>query len=114
LYQYADLLQNEPRIGMVRLGYLNLNMQGRVFGYAGKLFWELDRNADPYVFTGHPSLRHRRFREAYGAIPEGLNPGDTELAYAMQYRYGVGSEIVWPAELGEGNWFGHVGEVKSY
>lgn len=113
---YVDLLLNEPRIGMVRMGYLNLNMRGAVFGHMGKLFWELDRTADPYVCTGHPCLRHRRFREAYGAIPAGLNPGETELAYALQYRdAGFGPEIVWPAELGEGsNWFGHIGEAKSY
>lgn len=113
---YVDLLLNESRIGMVRMGYLNLNMRGYVFGHAGKLFWELDRTADPYVCTGHPCLRHRRFREAYGAIPAGLNPGETELAYALQYRDALyGPEIVWPAELGEGtNWFGHIGEVKSY
>jgi hypothetical protein len=113
---YVNLLMNTPRIGMVRMGYLNLGMRGTVFGHMGKLFWELDRTVDPYVCTGHPCLRHRRFREAYGAIPAGLNPGETELAYALQYRDAVfGPEIVWPAELGEGsNWFGHIGEAKSY
>lgn len=114
LTPYAQLLECRPDIGMVRLGYLNLHMRGDVFGENGRLYWLLDRTADPYVFTGHPSLRHRRFREDYGAYPEGLNPGATELGYALQYRNGKGSEIVWPASMGEWGCFAHIGTQKSY
>lgn len=116
LTHYAKLLMDYRDIGMVRMGYLNLNMKGQCIGRDGHLYWLLDRNADSYVFTGHPSLRHRRYREAYGPYPEGLNPGNTELAYASQYRYAQfgGPEIVWPAELGEWGPFGHIGAVQSY
>jgi hypothetical protein len=115
LSAYARLLRDEEQnIGMVRAGYLNLHMQGKVIGYGGALYWRLDRDANPYVFTGHPSLRSRKFYQAYGEYPTGLKPGDTELGYALQYRYGAGPEIVWPAQLGEHGPFGHIGTVKSY
>lgn len=114
LAPYAQLLEERSDIGMVRLGYLNLNMRGSVFGHAGRLYWLLDREADEYVFTGHPSLRHRRYREAYGAYPEGLAPGDTELGYAFQFRMRQGPGIVWPAGMAEYGVFAHIGEKRSY
>ncbi len=114
LTSYARLLTDTPDIGMVRLGYLNLGMAGQVFGYDGKLYWRLERAVNPYVFTGHPSLRHRRFREAYGPYPEGLNPGQTELGYAWLFRSGQGPDIVFPAANGEWGPFGHIGAEKSY
>lgn len=115
LYAYAALLMEDQSIGMVRLGYLNLNMRGTVFGHSGRLYWRLDRDADSYVFTGHPSLRHDRYRMIYGRYPEGFNPGETELAYGMQYRSGNGPDIVWP--VGESEMWGpfsHIGEKQSY
>ena len=66
-----------------------------------------------YAFTGHPSLRHARYRAAYGDYPVGLGPGDTELAYAYQYRVGDGPRIVWPQGYPTGGLFGHIGEVKT-
>lgn len=114
LMPYADMLISNDKVGMVRLGYLNLNVAGRVVGQNGHLYWQLDRNGDPYTFTGHPSLRHRRFMETYGSYPEGLKPGETELAMAWQYRTRTGPEIVWPAALGEGHLFGHIGTIQSY
>ena len=115
LTSYANLLRDmEQNVGMVRLGYLNLGMQGKVFSHGGSLYWRLERDANPYVFTGHPSLRSRKFFEAYGEYPTGLKPGDTELGYAFKYRYGVGPDIVWPARLGEASAFGHIGAIQSY
>lgn len=114
LYRYVCLLGERNELGMVRLGYLNLNMRGAVFGHGGALYWQLDREADPYVFTGHPSLRHQRFRDSYGLYPEGLNPGETELGMALKFRQGRGPGIVWPAALGESGPFAHIGTEKSY
>lgn len=114
LKPYANLLLNNADIGMVRLGYLNLGMKGSTLGFEGHMYWKLQRDADSYVFTGHPSLRHRRFREAYGPYPEGLKPGETELGYAWQYRSGTGPEIVYPADIGIYGPFGHIGQVQSY
>lgn len=118
LYPYACLLMETEEIGMVRLGNLNLDIRGRTWGHGGVLYWKLDK--EPHiegtpVFTGHPSLRHRRYREAYGEYPVGLTPGDTELAYAYQFRIGPqdGPGIVWPADYPPTGYFGHIGEIKT-
>lgn len=118
LYAYACLLMETAEIGMVRLGVLNLDVRGRTWAHGGQLYWKLDR--EPHiegtpVFTGHPSLRHRRYRDAYGPYPEGLTPGDTELAYAYQFRQGSPDApgIVWPAEYQPWGLFGHIGILKT-
>lgn len=116
LYPYAALLMEREDVGMVRLGYLNLNMRGTVFGHNGELFWRLDRECDPYVFTGHPSLRHSRYWNVYGRYPEGLSPGETELSYAYQYRYANvanAPDIVYPVRNLEYGKFAHIGEIKA-
>lgn len=114
LWSYAALLMEEPTIGMVRMGYLNLNMRGSVFGHGGQLYWRLDRTADSYVFTGHPSLRHNRFMDAVGNYPEGLQPGETELAFALKYRERDTPDIAWPVRGIEYGHFSHIGTRKSY
>lgn len=118
LYPYAALLMETTEIGMVRLGILNLDIRGRTWAHNGRVYWKLDR--EPHlegtpVFTGHPSLRHRRYLDAYGPYPEGLGPGDTELAYAYQFRQGTPDApgIVWPAELKPEGVFSHVGTIKT-
>lgn len=118
LYPYAALLMETAEIGMVRLGNLNLDIRGRTWGHGGRVYWKLDK--EPHiegtpVFTGHPSLRHRHYRDAYGPYPEGLGPGDTELAYAFQFRTGPqdGPGIVWPADYPAGGYFGHIGTIKT-
>jgi hypothetical protein len=118
LYPYAALLMERPEIGMVRLGNLNLDIRGRTWGHGGHVYWTLDRiphHEGTPVFTGHPSLRHRRYREAHGLYPEGLKPGETELAYAYQFRQGSHDApgIVWPADYPPTSLFGHIGEVKT-
>lgn len=118
LWQYAALLMETNEIGLVRLGVLNLDIRGRTWAHGGKVYWKLDK--EPHlegtpVFTGHPSLRHRRYLQAYGLYPEGLSPGDTELAYAWQFRIGSPDApgIVWPADYPPLGWFGHIGTVKT-
>lgn len=116
LTPYAYLLMEREDIGMVRLGYLNAGIIGETFGYGGRLYWKLHHEpAQSYelVFTGHPSLRHRRYRQDYGDYETGLVPGDTELAYAYRYRIGSGSWIVWPASYPPEGLFSHIGTVKT-
>jgi hypothetical protein len=118
LYPYAALLMETHEIGMVRLGVLNLDIRGRTWAHGGQVYWKLDKaphiDGTP-VFTGHPSLRHRRYRQAYGDYPVGLGPGDTELAYAWQFRMGAqdGPGIVWPADYPPNGLFGHIGAIKT-
>lgn len=116
LWPYAALLMEDDSVGMVRLGALNTEMKGTSFGHRGAMYWRLERvpshDGTP-VFCGHPSLRHNRYQVSYGSYPEGLTPGDTELAYAYQYRVGNGSSIVWPAELPGRGVFGHIGTIKT-
>lgn len=118
LYPYACLLMETDAIGMVRLGCLNLDIRGRTWAHGSLVYWTLDHaphiDGTP-VFTGHPSLRHRRYRQAYGSYPTGLTPGDTELAYAWQFRIGPqdGPGIVWPADYQALGYFGHIGTVKT-
>lgn len=118
LYPYAALLMETHEVGMVRLGVLNLDVRGRTWAHGGHVYWKLDH--EPHlegtpVFTGHPSLRHRRYRDVYGSYPEGLTPGETELAYAYQFRMGPqdGPGIVWPADYPAQGFFGHIGRVKT-
>jgi len=118
LYPYAALLMETHEVGMVRLGVLNLDMRGRSWAHGGRVYWKLDK--EPHlegtpVFTGHPSLRHRRYRHVYGDYPVGLTPGETELAYAYQFRWGAqdAPAIVWPADYPANGLFGHIGAVKT-
>jgi glycosyltransferase involved in cell wall biosynthesis len=116
LYPYAALLMEREDIAMVRLGYLNPGIRGECVAHSGALYWKLDHEPAEHwqlAFTGHPSLRHRRYRQAYGDYPTGLGPGDTELAYAYQYRVGSGPAIVWPAAYPPNGLFSHIGTVKT-
>lgn len=101
---------------MVRLGYIHHERLEPVQDFGGRLYHTLPRDwpdTSFYAFTGHPSLRHARYREAYGDYPIGLGPGDTELAYAYQYRIGNGPLIVWPEDYPAGGLFDHIGEIKT-
>ena len=116
LTPHAYALMDCEALGMIRLGYINGERLEGSRSFAGRPYHTLPRDWPDmsfYAFTGHPSLRHRRYRDAYGDYPEGLGPGDTELAYAYQYRVGSGPLIVWPEGLPtEGTW-AHIGQVKT-
>lgn len=117
LTPYAQAL-NDEELGMIRLGYLNRGIGGSVVAAAGRLYWRLYHEpveGVELVFTGHPALRHKRYRDAYGFYPEGLTPGDTELGYAFQYRkqHTGAPWIVWPVDYPANGLFGHIGTVKT-
>lgn len=116
LTPHAYALMDAPALGMIRLGYINGAMLEPAQSFAGRRYHTIPRDwpdTSFYAFTGHPSLRHRRYREAYGDYPVGLGPGDTELAYAYQYRVGSGPLIVWPEGYPpEGAW-AHIGAIKT-
>jgi hypothetical protein len=116
LTPHAYALMDCPELGMIRLGYIHESYLEPSRMFAGRRYHTLPRqwpDASFYPFTGHPSLRHSRYRQAYGNYPVGLGPGDTELMYAYQYRIGDGPLIVWPADYPTMGFFDHIGEVKT-
>ena len=116
LTPHAYALMESEALGMVRLGYIDGAMLGPVQAFAGRRYHTLPRawpDTSFYAFTGHPSLRHARYRAAYGDYPVGLTPGDTELGYAFQYRVGDGPLIVWSEGYPAGGYFAHIGAVKT-
>jgi len=116
LTPHAYALMDSDALGMVRLGYINPERLERVQSFAGRRYHTMPRDWPDmafYAFTGHPSLRHSRYRAAYGDYPEGLGPGDTELAYAYQYRIGDGPLIVWPEGYPTEGMWAHIGAIKT-
>jgi glycosyltransferase involved in cell wall biosynthesis len=108
------LLDLLDRYNSIRLGYL---------GFTGELkatvlpegMLLLDPNSlEQHVFAGHPRLETREYQRKVGLWPEGLKPGETELAVSgrMEARTGV----LWPMNLcgGLGDLFVHIGTVRSY
>lgn len=117
LTPHAYALMDSEELGMIRLGYIYDERLEPAREFAGRRYHTLPRywpDTSFYTFTGHPSLRHSRYRAAYGNYPEGLGPGDTELAYAFQYQQAdSGPLIVWPEGMAcEGTW-AHIGAIKT-
>lgn len=104
----VQLMKEREDIGMVRLGYISPGIRGELISGADRLWWMLDKGPT-YTFTGHASLRHRRFCETYGHYAEGLAPGETELHYCGTFNNKPGSTMVVPAFTGEWGPFGHIG-----
>lgn len=115
IWPYAALLMEKETVGMVRMGYLNEGIWGRTMGHRGQLYWELS-DESPYIFTGHPALRHTRFHDHAGPYIERLQPGETELAMAWSYKSSPEGKpsIVWPCLLEMNGPFAHIGAVQSY
>ena len=117
LTPHAYTLMDCTEVGMIRLGYINGAMLETPQIFGGRAYHTLPRywpDTSFYTFTGHPSLRHTRYRDAYGSYPIGLKPGETELAYAFQYQSAnEGPLIVWPEGYPEGGYWAHIGAVKT-
>ena len=110
----VQLLTEREEIGMVRLGRLSAHLRGVTIAGAGKLWWQLERNFDSYVFSGNAALRHRRFHDAYGPYTVGLKPGETELNYCHAFNTKEGPAIVYPAWLTYDDAFQHIGDSQSF
>lgn len=106
---YVRALTEHTENGMIRFGYLSPNLLGYLFSQEERLFWRLERNEETYRFTGHPSLRHRRFHEAYGWYDEGRPPGLTELSMCGKVNQKPGPNILYPADCGSMGFFAHIG-----
>ena len=86
--QDAQVLLNDVSVGMIRYGYLSPGLTATLLANNNKLYWKVENNGFQYRFTGHPSLRHIRFHQAYGMYAEGLTPGQTELDFCAKVNAG--------------------------
>jgi hypothetical protein len=113
---YVRLLLDLPDVGMVRMGYMAIDLDLYSVGHKGNHYLRV-RWSTPYQYSGNPSLRHRRFFEFYDGYPTdpSVNPGNCEVAYDQQVRDRQnGPQIWWPISLGGWSVWGHVGERQSY
>jgi hypothetical protein len=104
----VQVLNDVGEAGMVRLAYISPGIEGTLVGWAGRLWWRLSKGPT-YTFTGHASLRHRRFCEAYGEYREDLPPGATELYMCGTFNNRQGPSVILPAWTGEWGPFSHIG-----
>lgn len=113
----ADLELGEPNYGCVRLGYIGFTdmLASHFTELNGRMYLELEYwSSEKHVFTGHPRLESVWWERRLGPWPEGLNPGNTELAVCgrLEARKGV----LWPIDLIKswGDLFAHIGSERSY
>lgn len=106
---YVRTLMNHEEYGMIRFGYLSTNILMKTQAAENKLYYTLEPNEETYRFTGHPSLRHKRFHEKYGWYREGLAPGETELSMCHNVNSIVGPIIAHPGDYNCYGAFHHIG-----
>jgi hypothetical protein len=118
LLPYVETLERNSNIGMIRFGYLSTNLVGYTVGkeYTGvdELYWRIEPNEETYRFTGHPSLRHRRFHDKQlggsGLYDEALSPGMTELSMCGKVNKYTKHDILYPTDCGRWGFFAHIGD----
>lgn len=113
LSPYRRLLETNHAVGMVRLGLLPEKLDLHSHGYNGQIFLDVQKTQQ-YCFSGHPSLIHRRFHDAYGMFNESTSPGDTEVDFDGRVRNTNGPRIWWPVDLGTWSVWAHIGDHRSY
>jgi len=114
--RYVKLLLDKPEVGMIRMGYLAVGLDLHSVGHDGVHYLRVQKSTQ-YAYSGNPSIRHRRYFEAYEGYPSGKNPGDCEIWHDAKMREKKdGPEIWWPVNLPNGGWsvWGHIGQEPSY
>jgi glycosyltransferase involved in cell wall biosynthesis len=101
---YADLLIANPRVGVIRLGYLShgikADLVGDVEGYGPMCYWRIVPNSDQYAYSGQISLRSVNWYNTIGYHQEGVNPGAEELNMCGRYNTSPNPpEILFPANI---------------
>ena len=116
--RYVKLLMDKPEVGMVRLSYMAVGLNLHSVGHDGTHYLRMEKST-PYAYSGNPSIRHRRYFDAYPWYPTdpSVNPGECEIWHDDKVRNTEGPEIWWPMDLphcGWGGGFGHIGQKQSY
>jgi hypothetical protein len=105
-----ELLKTDSDIGMIRLGYISPGIKGELIKGADRLWWKLEKSLTyTYTFSGHASLRHKRFYEAYGKYSTVLAPGATELNMCGVFNSTKGPTVAIPVDGGAWGHFAHIG-----
>lgn len=112
---YVKLLMERDEVGMIRLGLLPVGLDMHSVGYDGIHYLRVEKS-QPYTVSGNPSIKHRRYFEAYEWYPPSSNPnpGECELWHDDKVRHTDGPQILWPVDLGGWGVFAHVGQEQSY
>lgn len=114
LSPYLEILRSDESVGMIRLGRIPKDLDCTTEERGWKTYLNI-LNTRQYMFSGNPSLRHKRFHDCYGGYPEGLWPGDTELAFDGRIRQHQGGvKILADVDLGTWGAFAHIGRDKSF
>ena len=113
---YVRLLMEKENVGMVRLGYMAVGLDCHTVGHDGIHYLRIEKSTQ-YQYSGNPSLRHRRYFDAYPRYPTDKNPGECEIWHDQDVRKMQDSpEILWPINLPGCGWscFSHIGTEQSY
>ena len=111
---YVKLLSEQHQnTSMIRLGHMPVDLNLTSVGHDGRMYLNV-RKSSHYAYSGNPHLKHHQFVRDYGRMPEGKNPGETEISYDHTFRNTSGSGIVWPLAIGDNPPFSHIGAEASY
>lgn len=92
LTPWAQLLEENPSIGMVRLGPPHPNLKGQVEMF--KQGWGLRLERYGFAFGHRPALYHKRFIEAYGVFEEQCSALECERLYNEHFSVSAGPDIL--------------------
>lgn len=112
---HLEVLQHE-NVGCIRWGLLPILLNLKSVGFRGRMYLEVTAEKH-YMYSGNPHLTKQQFWDYFGKYPEGLQPGDTEVAYDAQVRSKAteySPKIIWPIIQDGAGLFGHIGERQSY
>lgn len=90
---WVNLLKNNDRIGMVRIGPPHPDLTGKIEMFKEGFAFVLDRHN--YAYAMRPALYHPRFFEAYGWFQEGISCWECERLYNERFCSMEGPEIVY-------------------
>ncbi len=110
----VGILDAEPGIGMVRTGLVHPNLHA-VSQYGGprlQYYWLIDKVASGFSFTYRSWLAHRRFFDAYGPQPEGMDLYNTERVYNERVRATPGPDIAYAGNIQLNHPWRYIGEVS--
>lgn len=96
---YVKCLRQTPDLGIIRLGWLSVDISARLVGVDGVCYWDLVPDSGVYGCSGQVSLRHKRFYDVVGYHGLGMSPGEEELDMCSRWNRCKSPRIFWPADI---------------